>query len=399
MKKTILYILVSLLIFAFFASSIIVRAEETTTDSDFSHFTSQSYILIEPTSHTVLTSYNENDKYEVASIVKLMTLLLTFEAIDGGKLSLDDTVYPSEYACIMEGSQAFLDAGSEYSVRDLIKTVIVASANDSAVVLAETVSGSESQFVKLMNQRAQELNMANTLYANATGLPAENQYSTAADTSTILYQISKHSLFEEDSHIWMDKLVHPSGRETELVNTNRLIRYFNNCKGGKTGYTDEARYCLGSISEKDGFELIAVVLGCKKASDRFNESMDLYRYGFANYENKAILTAGDEYQVVTVSKGKEQTVPVIASQDFCVVSQKGDNGEIEVKFECESKVKAPVEEGQVLGTIVVLKNGKIIGEVDAVAEHSVAVNSYRDVLKKINERWQFLAKPVIIIED
>ena len=224
MKKTILYILVSLLIFAFFASSIIVRAEEPDSDSNFSQFTSQSYILIEPTSHTVLANCKENDKYEVASIVKLMTLLITFEALDNGKISLDQNVYPSEHACSVEGSQAFLDAGIEYNLKNLIKTVIAASANDSSVVLAETVSGSESQFVKLMNQRAQELGMTNTLYANATGLPAENQYSTASDTATLLYEVSKYDLFKEDSQIWMDKLIHPSGRETELVNTNRLIR-------------------------------------------------------------------------------------------------------------------------------------------------------------------------------
>lgn len=374
---------------AFISSGIIVHAE--TANDSFSHFTSKSYVLIEPTSKTVITKHNENDKFEVASIVKLMTLLLTFEAIDNGKISIDQEVYPSEYACSMEGSQAFLDAGVKYPITDIIKSVIVASANDSAVVLAETVAGSESQFVKLMNQKAQELGMTNTLYANATGLPASNQYSTALDTSTLLYEVSKHDLFKQDSMIWMDKLVHPSGRETELVNTNRLIKYFNGCKGGKTGFTDEAGYCLSSIAEKDGFELVAVVLGCKKASDRFNESMDLYRYAFANYENKPVISAGEEYKVVKVSKGKENNVVAVAEKDFCVISEKGNNGEIELRFDGAEKISAPVAEGQTVGKIVVLKNGKIIGEVNAVAKNDVKVNSYRDVLKNINSKWCFLA--------
>lgn len=375
---------------AFVTGSIVVHAD--TVDDSFSHFTNKSYILIEPTSKTVIAKHNENDKFEVASIVKLMTLLLTFEAIDNGKISVDQKVYPSEYACSMEGSQAFLDAGVSYPITDIVKSVIVASANDSAVVLAETVAGSESQFVKLMNQKAQELGMTNTLYANSTGLPADNQYSTALDTSILLYEVSKHDLFKQDSMIWMDKLVHPSGRETELVNTNRLIKYFNGCKGGKTGFTDEAGYCLSSIAEKDGFELVAVVLGCKKASDRFNESMDLYRFGFANYENKPVLSAGEEYKVLKVSKGKENTVTAVAEKDFCVISEKGNSGEIELKFDGGEKISAPVNQGQVVGKIIVLKNGKIIGEINAVAKNEVKVNSYRDVLRNINSKWCFLAK-------
>lgn len=375
---------------AFVTSSIVVHAE--TADDTFSHFTNKSYILIEPNSKTIIAKHNENDKYEVASIVKLMTLLLTFEAIEEGKISADQEVYPSEYACSMEGSQAFLDPGVAYLISDIIKSVIVASANDSAVVLAETVSGSESQFVKQMNQKAQKLGMTNTLYANATGLPAENQYSTALDTSTLLYEVSRYELFQQDSMIWMDTLTHPSGRETELVNTNRLIKYFNGCKGGKTGFTDEAGYCLSSIAEKDGFELVAVVLGCKKASDRFNESMDLYRYGFANYENKSVISAGEEYRVLNVSKGKESSVTAVAEKDFCVISEKGNNGEIELRFEGEDKISAPIDRGQTVGKIIVLKNGKIIGEINAVAKNDVQVNSYRDVLRKINDKWCFLAK-------
>ena len=225
----------------------------------------------------------------VASICKLMTSLITLEKLDSSEFKLTDCLVASEHACSMEGSQAFLDVGSSYSVSDLLKSVIVASANDSAVVLAEAISGNENAFVIEMNKRAKELGMNNTVYANATGLPSPNQYSTAMDTSLILREIVKHKLFVDYSNIWMDTLVHASGRETELVNTNRLIKYYSNCKAGKTGFTDEAGYCLVSMATNENLNLIAVTLNCDKPQDRFKESMDLFNYGFANYENVLII--------------------------------------------------------------------------------------------------------------
>ncbi len=206
----------------------------------FSTFSSDSYILIDADSDVVLASKNIEEKMQVASICKLMTCLLTIEKIEDGVINLNDDVVASEYACSMEGSQAFLDAGCKYKVSDVLKSVIVASANDGAVVLAELISGNENAFVSLMNNRAKELGMNNTVYANATGLPQPNQYSTALDTSIILKEIYKHDLYVKNSNIWIDNLIHPSGRKTELVNTNRLIKYYDKCKTGKTGFTDEA---------------------------------------------------------------------------------------------------------------------------------------------------------------
>ena len=186
------------------------------------NITAKCYVVLDKNGK-VLVEQNMNEKREVASICKLMTTLLAFEEIDRGNMSLDDYVIASEYACAVEGSQAFLDANREYKVRDLLKSVIVASANDSAIVLAENIAGNEKDFAKLMNERAKELGMQNTVYANSTGLSnsATQQYSTCLDTAIILNKVSEYDLYQEYSQIWMDKLIHPSGRETELVNTNR----------------------------------------------------------------------------------------------------------------------------------------------------------------------------------
>ncbi len=258
-------------------------------DTLFNNFTSSSYILLDADSGTIMVNKNANEKLQVASICKLMTSLITMEKIEAGDLSLDSEILASEHAASMEGSQAFLDAGSKYKVSELLKSVIVASANDSAVALAEAIAGSEQAFVNLMNEKAKELGMNNTVYANATGLPAANQYSTAFDTTIVLKNATSHDIYKQYSNIWMDSFVHPSGRVTELVNTNRLIKYYDYCKSGKTGFTDEAGYCLSSTASNGNLNLIAVTLKCANPQDRFKESMELYNYGFANFENKKII--------------------------------------------------------------------------------------------------------------
>ncbi len=354
----------------------------------FADFSSSSYALIDKDSGTVLYALNANQKMPVASICKLMTTLLTLESIDQGKLSLDDMLVASEHACDAEGSQAFLDAGSEYSVADLLKSVVVASANDSAIVLGEAIGGSESNFTKMMNERAQALGMTNTMYANATGLPASGQYSTAMDTATILKEVGKYDIYNEYCKIWMDKLVHPSGRETELVNTNRLIRYYDYCTSGKTGFTDEAGYCLSSTASKNNMNLVAVVLNCKDSASRFKESMELYNYGFSNFENKKVIDSSKPLGVtVAVTKGKNSHIDVVAANDFSIIDKKGNDSTVEVKFEIANSVKAPVSKGQIVGKLLIVKDGVIVGQVDAISADSVARQNYGDIIGKIVKDW------------
>ena len=283
----------------------------------------KSYYLMDINTEKMLIGNNENERLEVASMVKLMTTLLTMEKIEKGEWSLDTKLLTSEYAASMEGSQAFLDAGSEYSIDELLKSIIVASANDSCVVIAENMSGSEQNFVDLMNTKAQELGMTNTLYANCTGLPATMQYSCAKDIAHILAEVYKHDIYHKYSTIWMDKIVHPSGRETELVNTNRLIRYYPGCDSGKTGFTDEAGYCLSASASKNGMRLVSVVIGAKSSAERFEHSTTLLNYGFNNYENRKLISSenlvGDKYKI----KGIKDEIEVRSDKDLYILTKRG----------------------------------------------------------------------------
>lgn len=355
----------------------------------FENFSSDSYILIDADSNSVLYGVNPEQKMPVASICKLMTTLLTLEKIESGVISLDDMFIASEYACDAEGSQAFLDAGSSYSVRDLLKSVIMASANDSAIVLAENLAGNEDNFVTFMNERAVKLGMKNTRYSNSTGLPKADQYSTAYDTAKLIKEISKYQLYKDDCAIWMDTLVHPSGRETELVNTNRLIKYYSPCVCGKTGFTDEAGYCLSAIAEKNGMNLIAVVLKCDEAPQRFKECMELFNYGFANFENKKVISANELLDFeLAVKGGNVSSVKVIAESDFYVVNKITENDDIELRYELDDIAKAPISSGEKVGEIIVLKKGVLQGKVNIVVAEDILKQSYGDALRKIFDGWE-----------
>ena len=362
----------------------------TENTTEFSHFSSTSFVLVDKKTGKVLVANNENEKMPVASICKLMTTLLTLEEIEKGNLSLDDMVIASPYACSVEGSQAFLDAGSKYKISELLKSVIVASANDSAIVLAETIGGNEKSFVNKMNQRAKELGMTNTLYENATGLNTANQHSTAIDTTKILKEISKFETYTKDCKIWMDSFVHPSGRETELVNTNRLIRYYDYCKGGKTGFTDEAGYCLASNAENNGLDLIAVTLKCKDSASRFKESMELFNYGFANFENGKVVDSSQiiENDIKIVS-GKTDSIELKPENDFFYIIKKGELGEISTRIELPEKLKASISKGEIVGSIKILNDGAEIGSVNIVANENIEKQNLGDIFRKIGKQWGF----------
>ncbi len=387
MKKVLIFFVNVILIVGFILSInkiCVVSAKE-----QFDDISARSYIVID-SSENVLLSKNPDEKMEVASICKLMTTLLTLEQIDSGLFSLNDKVVASKYACDAEGSQAFLDSGSEYSIRDLLKSVIVASANDSAIVLAEAIGGSENNFVKMMNARAKDLGMENTLYANSTGLPQDTQYSTARDTAKLLGAVSEYQIYREDCQIWMDKLVHPSGRETELVNTNRLIKYYPNCITGKTGFTDEAGYCLSSTAEKNNFHLTCVVLGCEKMSDRFTDSIELYNYTFANFACEKMV---DKDKLVDnsiiVIRGKEDSIDIRPSQDYFVTKNRNDSSTYDISYDFWDKQSAPIRVGDEVGKMYIKKDGEVIKEIPLVSDTNVDRQNYGDIIDKIITKFGF----------
>ena len=347
----------------------------------------KSAILIDYDSGEVLFEQNPDEKVQVASIVKLMTILLTFEEIEAGNLSLDEMLTTTENASSMGGSQVFIDPFVDYSVEDMLKSVIVASANDASVALAEKISGTEEAFVKKMNQRAKELGLDDTVYVNASGLPEPGQYSTARDVAKLTKEVLKIKDYFNYSTIWMDKLTHPSGRETEVVNTNKLIRYFKGCDGGKTGTTDEAGYCLTATAERGGMRLIAVVLGAKDATLRFNETSKLLTYGFANFENKQIISSGESLIEAEILRSKVKTVPVYAAEDYYVVSRKGDGAQYTVTVEIDEKICAPLASGEKVGTVSISKDGVIIKTIDAIVGTDVPAITYGESLKEIIKNW------------
>ncbi len=387
MKKCILCLL-SLVLLAFGVMAVDgVKVSASVVDIDIS---AKSYIVVD-NNKKVLMSKNEDARREVASICKLMTTLITLEKIEAGELSLDDKLLTSIYASEVEGSQAFLDGGSAYLVADLIKSVIVASANDSAIVLAEGIAGSEKAFVKLMNDRARTLGMNNTLYANSTGLPAPEQYSTARDTALLLKEIGSHELYHKYSNIWMDYLTHPSGRKTELVNTNRNIRYYDYCELGKTGFTDEAGYCLASKNTKGDLTIFAVVLGADSSADRFTDSMKLCNYTFANFVSEKVVSKGQQIDNnVKVTRGKKSNIVLEAESVYYVTRKVGEGVPYSVDIVLPKSIEAKVCEGDKIGEILITIDGVVDGTTNVVASEDIDKENYFDVTKRVIDSFGFV---------
>ena len=248
----------------------------------------KSAYLMDFGTQTVMYSYNETARLPIASMCKIMTLLLSFDSIKAGALDMDEEICVSERAASMGGSQVFLEANGKYTARNLIKSIVVCSANDSCVAMAERIAGSESLFVDKMNEKAKEIGAHNTLFANCTGLPKEPQYSCAKDVAIMLKNLLEHEEYYEFSKVWMDKFEHPEGRYTEITNTNKLVRFYDGCDGGKTGFTNEAGFCLAATAHRNGMRVISVVIGEENSANRFEDIRTMFDYAFANYVNETV---------------------------------------------------------------------------------------------------------------
>lgn len=356
-----------------------LKAEPTSEVS----LTAKAGVLVDYASGEVLLEHNADDQLPIASMVKLMTLLLSFEEIDSGNMTYDTMITTTENASGMGGSQVFIDPYVSYSARQLIQSVIMASANDASVALAEHISGSEESFVKKMNARASELGMTNTLYANCTGLPEPNQYSSAKDCAIVLKELMKHEGYFKYSTVWMDELTHPSGRKTELVNTNKLIRYYKGCDAGKTGSTSEAGYCLTASCRREDMRLIAVIIGAKDGTARFNETAKLFTYGFANFENKTIVDGNVALSNLEVRKSKVTNADLYAERSFVGLCKKGEKANFETNLVLPEKLVAPIKAGDEVGKVIVSKNGAVVDEISLIVKEDIPRLSYFDSVKKI----------------
>lgn len=343
--------------------------------------------LVDYNSGEVLFEQNADEKLQIASMAKLMTIYLVLEELDNGNLKLDDELVATQNASGMGGSQVFIDANSKYSIEKMLESVIMASANDASVALAEHISGSEEIFVKRMNSTAKKLGMTNTIYANSTGLPAPSQYSTARDCAIILSAIIPNETYHLYSSVWMDELVHPSGRKTEIVNTNRLTRYYQGCDSGKTGFTDEAGFCLASSVYREDMRLVGVVIGAKNSKERFNQSVKLFNYGFANFSNEQILSTEIELAVLPVKRSEISEVKVFASQDFYGLVKKGEDNEWAVSTQLDESVTTPQKAGDIVGTATITKNGIIVKEIEIVLNQDIDALTFNQSFKKIVSKW------------
>ena len=348
---------------------------------------SRAVLMMDSGTGTVIYEKNPEKRLQIASMVKIMTLNVIFDEINAGNLTYDETITASDNAASMGGSQAFLDAGSEYKASELIKSIIVASANDSCVAMAERISGSVPAFVERMNATANAYGMNNTYFVNCTGLPAPNQYSCAADVAKMTRELIKHNDFFEFSGVWMFDFVHPSGRVTSLSNTNKLVRFYNGCDGGKTGFTSEALSCLSATAKRGDTRLICVVIGAENSKVRNAEVSELLNYGFANYESKNVVAAGEVVEKsVAVSKGKQDAVRGVAESDVSVFGKKGLLQNVEKEAELYD-LSAPISKGDRIGELRVKLNGEIVGSTYILSDADVTTKNYRDFVNDIVEKW------------
>ena len=328
----------------------------------------KSAILMEESTGNILYESNPDERLPIASVTKVMTMLLIMEAVDSGKISLDDMVTVSEHAMSYGGSTMFLETGEQLTVNDMLKGIAVASANDGCVAMAEHLAGSESAFVDMMNEKAKELGMENTHFMNTNGLDEDDHYSSARDVAIMSRELMKHETIFNYTSIWMDTL---RGGKFQLANTNKLIRFYDGANGLKTGSTSKALCCLSAAAKRNDMQLIAVVLGAPTSAERFASAKSLLDYGFANYAVNTQITAGDEVQKIAVEKGVDKEVGVVAGDSCSTLVKKGQEDNITKEIKIDETITAPIEVGQKIGTMTISRDGEVIADIDLNASSAV----------------------------
>ncbi len=328
----------------------------------------KSVVLMEPKTATVLYENNSDEKLAPASITKIMSLLLVMEALDRGDITLETVVTASEHACSMGGSQIWLEPNETMTVHDLLKATVIASANDACVALGEQIAGSEEGFVALMNQRAKELGMTNTTFINCTGLDAEGHLTSAYDVGIMSCELIKHPLIKDYSTVWMDTL---RNGESELVNTNKLVRFYKGTTGLKTGTTSTAGYCLSASAERDGMELVAVVMSGDTSADRFNGAKKLLDYGFANYSFFEVEADLKDNTMLEVKKGVAKNVGITAEDKLNLLLPKSEAKGITQKLDLKKDITAPIKKGDTLGECKIFVGEKSFGSIKIVAKEDI----------------------------
>ncbi|UQZ37347.1 D-alanyl-D-alanine carboxypeptidase [Paenibacillus sp. PK3_47] len=343
----------------------------------------RSAILMDAATGTVIYEKNSHDKLPPASITKIMTMLLTVEALDKGTLKLTDMVRTSEYAASMGGSQIFLEPGEEMTVDEMLKGIAMASGNDASVAMAEKIAGSESAFVDLMNKKAEELGLKDTHFANCNGLPAKDHYSSAHDIAVISRELLKHERIIKYTGSYQDYLRKDSAKPFWLVNTNKLVRFYTGADGLKTGYTSEAKFCLSATASRDGLRAVAVVLGEPNTKTRNSEVSGMFDYLFSQYKMHTVHKAGDAIGTLKIEKGVKKELPITAEETYSVLLRKGVTQEgIRHSVELPASIKAPVAKGQTVGKLVVYQGTEVIKEYELKAGEDVPKAGWWKLFKR-----------------
>ena len=388
MKKSVVCFFAVIMMFCLMITSrtSLVGYAKESDEVELSNITSKSALLLDFGTGNVIYEKNAHERLPIASMTKLATLSIVFDSLSKGLIKENDMVVVSENAASVEGSSAFLDAGSSYKLSELVKSVIIASANDSSVALAEFVSGSEDVCVSKMNKLAASLGLKDTNFVNCTGLPAENHYSSAYDIAKIYMTICDNAMYRKYAKVWMDDFMHPSGRKTGLVNTNRLVKTFDGIEGGKTGYTDAAKYCLTASAKRGNMRLVGVVIGAGDSKTRFAEMTKMLGFGFANYQSKQLVNSEIPVTIHTFKNTKKQ-VEIYAENDCFKFLSKTDDANFSTDYQIY-ETKAPLKAGDVVGKMFVFdKNNMVVDEVNLIVKEQVESNGFREYLDRLVHLW------------
>lgn len=345
---------------------------------------SKSAVLMDASTGKILYEKNSHEKLPPASVTKVMTMLLICEALESGKIKEDDDVQISEVASSMGGSQIFLEPGEIQKVDTLLKSIAVASANDACVAMAEYVGGSVEEFVVLMNKRAKELGMNDTNFVNTNGLPVDNHYTSAYDIALMSKELLKHKKISKYLTTWMDEVV--VGKKQAKIgisNTNKLVKHYQGATGVKTGFTQQAKYCLSASALRNNTHLIAVTLCAETSPIRFKDATNLLNYGFANYESVKICGANDKVTTVKFEKGEKENVDLVAKDDLSVLIKKGDKKDFTKKVQIKDDLKLPIKKNTELGVVKVYRGDELVGESKIINTEDINKASYLQMLRRI----------------
>lgn len=375
--------LATLMIFLLTIPASFVQAKEKSTSEPIVENV-KSAILLEQDTGEVLYQSNAQKELPPASMTKVMTMLLIFQALDRGDLSLKDKIKVSEHAASMGGSQVYLETGEVMTAKDMIKAIAIGSANDASVAMAEHIAGSEKMFVKQMNQKAKKMGLKHTHFENPTGLPEENHYSTAKDMATMAKALLHYKDVLEYTSTYEDYLREDTDNKFWLVNTNKLVKTEDAVDGLKTGFTNEAKYCLTATAKKNDMRVISVVMGAPSTKERNKQVMNMVNYAFANYKTKQLVKAGKHVKQVPVNKSAHGNVSVVTKDRVVLLAKKGDKlNQIKKDIKMNQNLQAPIDKGTVVGHYVVKRDGKTVSETPLIVNEKVEEASWWQLFKRM----------------